>query len=184
MDSQPRITSRGLNSCRDSNRSISSPTRPFLIPHWFITLSVRLSFLSANRRAVWSLRTSEAADRDQDHPSGTNVRVSGRFCLFEFKIKIRFIVMHTHEICPRLLTRPGWHLLTHTCTGSHTHRDRCRTLERWAAKHSARGAWGYCALLKGTSAVARRWTATPPAVSPPIFLERQEWESNRQPPGY
>ena len=76
--------------------------------------------------------------------------------------------MHTYEICPPLLTHPGWHLLT--CTGSHTHGDRCHTLERWAAIHSVRGAWGYSALLKGTLAVARRWTATPPAVSSPIFL--------------
>ena len=42
---------------------------------------------------------------------------------------------------------------------------------QWATIHSARGAWGYSALLKGTSAVTRRWTATPPAVSPPILWE-------------
>ena len=83
----------------------------------------------------------------------------------QHKIKIRFIVMHTYEICPPLLTHPGRHLLTHTCTGSHTYRDRCHTLERWAAIHSAQGAWGYSALLKGTSDMTRRWTATPPAVS-------------------
>ena len=81
--------------------------------------------------------------------------------------------MHTlHELScnyPPLLTHPGRHLLTHTCTGSHTYRDRCHTLERWAAIHSAQGAWGYGALLKGTSDVTRRWTATPPAVSPPIL---------------
>jgi len=57
------------------------------------------------------------------------------------------------------------------------------TLERWAANHSAQGAWRYGALLKGTSAVARRWTATPPAGSSPIF-EQWEWESNRQPSGH
>jgi len=33
--------------------------------------------------------------------------------------------MHTYEICPPLLTHPGWYLLTHTCTctGSHTNRE-------------------------------------------------------------
>ena len=40
-----------------------------------------------------------------------------------------------------------WHLLTCTCTWSHTLRDRCCTLERWTAIH--RGAWAYGALLKG-----------------------------------
>ena len=73
--------------------------------------------------------------------------------------------MHAHNICPPLLTHPGWHLLTHTCTGSHTHRDRCHTLEQWAAIHRAWGAWGYSALLKGTSTMTRRWTDTPPAVN-------------------
>ena len=38
---------------------------------------------------------------------------------------------------------------------------------------------GYVTLLKGTSAVARRWTAAPPAVSSPIF-EQWEWELNLQ----
>ena len=34
--------------------------------------------------------------------------LSGFFLSF-LKIKIRFIVMHTHEIYPLLLTHPGWH---------------------------------------------------------------------------
>jgi len=52
------------------------------------------------------------------------------------------------------------------------------TLERWAAIFSTWGAWGYGVLLK-----ARRWTATPPAVTSPNF-EQWDWESNRQPSGY
>jgi len=92
--------------------------------------------------------------------------------------------MHTHEICPPLLTHPGWHLLTHTCTRSHTHRDRCHTLERWAAIQSTWGARGYGALLKGTSAVTRKWTATPPTVSSPIFERWKNRGSNRQSSGY
>ena len=86
--------------------------------------------------------------------------------LILIKVKIRFIVMYReiHGICPPLLTHPGWHLLNIHAHG-HTLRERCHTLEQWAANHSARGAWGYSALLKGTSAVARRWTDTPSAVS-------------------
>ena len=46
-------------------------------------------------------------------------------------------------------------------------------LEQWAANYSAEGAWGYSAFPKGTSAVTRRLTANPQAVSPPIpFFER------------
>ena len=55
-------------------------------------------------------------------------------------------------------------------------------LERWTANYSAQGAWG--ALLKGTPAVTRRWTATPPAVSPTILLLSSEWGLNCQPSGY
>ena len=55
-------------------------------------------------------------------------------------------------------------------------------LELWTANYSAHGAWG--ALLKGTSAVTRRWTATPPAVCPPILLLISEWGLNRQLSGY
>ena len=44
--------------------------------------------------------------------------------LTENKIKIRLrsdlFVMHTHEICPPLLTHPGWHLLTHAHAQGHT----------------------------------------------------------------
>ena len=89
--------------------------------------------------------------------------------------------MHTHEICPPLLTHPGWHLLTHTCT--HTHRDRCHTLERWATIHSTRGAWGYSALLKGTSAMTRRWTA-PLQLSVHQSYEWWKWGLIRQPSGH
>ena len=52
----------------------------------------------------------------------------------------------------------------------------------WTANYSTQGAWG--ALLKGTSAVTRRCTATPPAVCPPILLLSSEWGLNRQPSGY
>ena len=82
--------------------------------------------------------------------------------------------MHTHEICPPLLSHPGWHLLTHT------HRDRCHTLELWAAVQSTWGAWGYSALLEGSSAMTARWTDTPPAVSFINLFDWREWESNRQ----
>jgi len=51
---------------------------------------------------------------------------------------------------------------THAHAQCHTHGDRCHTLEQWVAIHSAWGAWGYSALLKGTS-------ATPPAVGSPIY---------------
>jgi len=97
------------------------------------------------------------------------------------KIKIRFIVIQEiHKSTPPHLTHPGWHLLnTHMHKVTHSWREMSYTLERWAAIHSARGAWGYGALLKGTSAVARRWTATPPVVSSPIF-EGWHWESTRQ----
>jgi len=64
--------------------------------------------------------------------------------------------MHMYEICPQLLTHPGWHMLN-----THTHGDRCHTLGQWAANHSTWGTWGYSALLKGTLAMARR---TPGAV--------------------
>ena len=83
--------------------------------------------------------------------------------------KIRYIVMNREiqEICPSLLTHPGlntqMHMHMHRVT--HIHGDRCHTLERWAANHSTWGAWGYGALLKGTSGVARRWTDTPQSLS-------------------
>ena len=54
----------------------------------------------------------------------------------------------------------------HTLAQGHTHGDRCHTLEQWAGI-TAPGEHGGTV---GTSAVARRRTATPPAVSPPIFL--------------
>ena len=47
---------------------------------------------------------------------------------FKIKIMIRFYChtyIHTHKMYPLLLTHPGWHLLTCTCT--HTHRDRCHS---------------------------------------------------------
>ena len=69
----------------------------------------------------------------------------------------------------------------------HTHAQGHTLMETdaihwWAANHSARGAWGYGALLKGTSAMTRRWTTT--SVSPPICFEWWEWESNCQPSGF
>jgi len=81
----------------------------------------------------------------------------------------------------RILTHPGVHPVEHTHT--HTHTCTCTVLEQWAANYSARGAWGYGALLKSTSAVTRRWTATPPALSPPILFLSGERGSNRQPSG-
>ena len=69
-----------------------------------------------------------------------NTKSYASSCLLKIlKLRSDLFVMHTHEICPPLLTLPGWHLLTHTCTctGSHTRGDRCHTLERWAAIHSA-----------------------------------------------
>ena len=59
---------------------------------------------------------------------------------------------------------------------THTHGDRCHTLERWAADHSPQGSMGAPRSWQGTI------NATPPAVSPPIF-EWWEWESNHQPSG-
>ena len=50
------------------------------------------------------------------------------------------------------------------------------------ANYSTQGGWG--ALLKGTSAVTRRWTATPSAVCPPILLWSSEWRLNHLPSGY
>ena len=60
----------------------------------------------------------------------------------------------------------------------HKHAYKCMTKTRtqmydkniliyWTANSSTQGAWG--ALLKCTSAVARRWIANPPAVSPPFI---------------
>ena len=57
-------------------------------------------------------------------------------------------------------------------------------LERWAANYSAQGEWGYSAFPKGTSAVTRRLTANPPAVSPPILFLSGAWGLNCQPSTY
>ena len=69
---------------------------------------------------------------------------------------------------PSRLAPVDTHAHGHTSVGSHSQRP---------------GSMGYGALLKGTSAVTRRWTATPPAVSSPIF-DWWEWGSNRQPSGW
>jgi len=57
----------------------------------------------------------------------------------KFKLKLYCHVV-IHEIAPPHLTHPGWHLLEHTCTGSHSQRKMPYILEQWAAIHSARGA--------------------------------------------
>ena len=97
---------------------------------------------------------------------------------------------YIHEICPLhfnpWMGAPCW---THTHIYMHMHRLHVPTthtliLEWWAANYSAQGACGYAALLKDTSAVTRRWTAIPPAVSPPILFFSSEWGSNRQPSGH
>ena len=36
----------------------------------------------------------------------------------QLRLRSDLFVMHTHKICPPLLTHPGRHLLTHTCTDS------------------------------------------------------------------
>ena len=87
------------------------------------------------------------------------------------KIKIRFIVIHTHEICPPLLTHPGWH--THAQGHTHIETD---------AIHWTGGQLFTASGEHGGMGVPRRWTATPPAVS---FTNLFEWrDSNRQPSGY
>jgi len=100
------------------------------------------------------------------------------------KVKITLLSCHTksHKISPPHLTHPGWHMLTHTCTctctGSHTHGDRCHLHWSGGQPITAPGEHGGtvpCSMAP--QLVARRRTATPPAVSSPIF-ERWEWESN------
>ena len=85
-----------------------------------------------------------------------------------FKIKIRFIVMHIYIHTRNLSSAfnqsrlaPVEHARAHA--QGHTLKEMPYTLEQWAANHSPRGAWGYGALLKGTSA------DTPPTVSSPII---------------
>ena len=59
------------------------------------------------------------------------------FCwTVKIKIKITLLSCHTKSLLRIWPIQVGtcW---THTCTGSHTHGDRCHTLERWAANHSA-----------------------------------------------
>jgi len=69
----------------------------------------------------------------------------------------------------------------------HTHAQGHTLMETHAIHWSggqpftAPGEHGVGCLLKGTSAMTRRWTDTSPAVSSPIF-EWREWESNRQRP--
>ena len=67
-------------------------------------------------------------------------------------------------------------------TGIQMYEKNILILEWWTANYSAQGVWG--ALLKGTSAVARRWIANPSAVSPPFLYLSSEWGLNRQPSGY
>jgi len=90
-------------------------------------------------------------------------------CSLRIKIKIRFIHLQGNTrnystFNPSRLA-PGEH--THAHTQGHTLMETGAI--HWSSGQPM-GAWGYSALLKGTLAVARRWTATPPAVSSPIFL--------------
>jgi len=81
-------------------------------------------------------------------------------CLKHVKmIKIKLIchVQEIHEICPPLLTYPGWHTHGHTLIETDA--------IHWSGGQPITAPREHGGLLKGTSAVARRWTDTPLAVS-------------------
>ncbi|TNN58535.1 hypothetical protein EYF80_031257 [Liparis tanakae] len=68
------MTSRGRSSSRRSNRSTSSPTRPFLASHWFITQSssVYLWYLYSGSgpdspKRVQSMSDSPSMTRQNSH---------------------------------------------------------------------------------------------------------------------
>jgi len=69
--------------------------------------------------------------------------------LWRYKIKITLLSCKSHKILLRIWPLQVGTCWTHTCTrtGSHTHKDRCHTLEKWAANHNLKA-------------------ATPPAVTP------------------
>ena len=79
-----------------------------------------------------------------------------------------------------------WQKHAYKCMNKNRHKNVWKKythiLEWWTANYSTQGIWD--ALLKGTAAVTRRWTATRPAVCPPIILLSSEWGLNHQPSGY
>ena len=121
---------------------------------------------------VWKKTRIHMYDKNTHTKSHTNVwqkRIQNRINMYEEKQAYKCITKKRIQLYDKNTHKNVWKKYSHI-------------LEWWTANYSAQGVWG--ALLNGTSAVTRRWTATPPAVCPPILLLISEWGLNRQPSGY
>jgi len=90
-----------------------------------------------------------------------------------------------HVITPPYLTDPGWHLLGAHAQGL-TLMDTDAIYTGAVGSHWRRP-WSRCWRVRGGRghlSVERRWTATPPAVSSPIFEDDPLWATAAQQVGW